>query len=249
MIVGGAMPSVIAQTYRMVPVTDLEPHPENPHRGDVDVIAASIARNGFYGTVLVQQSRMRIIAGEHRWRGAKKHGLVEVPALIVDVDDDAATRIMLADNRTAEYGAYDDQALAELLRGLDDLDGTGWSDDDLNNLLADIDSGIAIVDDRPANPRTARPDDHDGIQEERPRPQPRIDLDDEEAEDDLDDDGTAEDDAPPPRPKAGVTADFLITLTAAEHTEMTTLLSRIRARDGDAPTTHIVLAALRTYAD
>lgn len=245
------MPAIVPQTYRMIPVTDLEPHPDNPHQGDVDVIAESIAKNGFYGTVLVQQSRMRIIAGEHRWRGAKANGLDEVPGLIIDVDDDTATRIMLADNRTAEFGGYDDQVLSELLRGLDDLDGTGWSDDDLNDLLADIDSGIAILDDTPASPRSARTNDGDDDQEQRSRP--RIDLeDDDEDEDDEDDDGEDDDgehDAPPPRPKAGMTADLLITLTAAEHDEVNALLGRIRARDGNASTAQIILAALRAYAD
>ncbi|MEV4472825.1 ParB/RepB/Spo0J family partition protein [Nonomuraea sp. NPDC049504] len=230
----------------MVAVGDLEPHPDNPHRGDVDVIAESIAKNGFYGTVMVQKSRMRIIAGEHRWRGAKKRGLAEVPALVIDVDDDTATRIMLADNRTAEFGVYDEQVLAELLRGLDDFDGTGWSDDDLNDLLADIDSGLAIVEDSPAGRRPAAADDDEEDGQERPRP--RIDLDDDEDdEDDLDDHGA--DEAPPPRPKAGLTADLLITLTAAEHDEVNALLGGIRARDGNASTAQIVLAALRAYAD
>ncbi|MFD8529432.1 ParB/RepB/Spo0J family partition protein [Streptosporangium canum] len=241
------MSVLIHQVYRLVAVGDLEPHPDNPHRGDVDVIAESIAKNGFYGTVMVQQSRMRIIAGEHRWRGAKAQGLEQVPALVIDVDDDTATRIMLADNRTAEFGAYDDQVLADLLRGLDDLDGTGWSDDDLNDLLSDVDSGIAIILDAPAGPRPAAADASDDGQEQRLRP--RIDLDDEDEDDEEDlDNGTGRDDAPPPRPKAGLTADLLITLTAAEHDEVNALLGRIRARDGDASTAQIVLAALRAYA-
>ncbi|MFB4284869.1 ParB/RepB/Spo0J family partition protein [Nonomuraea sp. MTCD27] len=131
----------------MVPVDDLEPHPDNPHQGDVDVIAKSIEKNGFYGTVLVQASRMRIIAGEHRWRGAKAKCLGQVPAVILDVDDDAALRILLADNRTAEIGGYDDQALAELLRGLDDLDGTGWTEQDLDDLAEAIavDDAVALT--------------------------------------------------------------------------------------------------------
>ncbi|MFI6497162.1 ParB/RepB/Spo0J family partition protein [Nonomuraea typhae] len=240
------MSGIVSQTYRMVPVGDLESHPDNPHRGDVDVIARSIEKNGFYGTVLVQANRMRIIAGEHRWRGAKANGLEQVPALVIDVDDDTATRIMLADNRTAEFGGYDDQLLAELLSDLDDLDGTGWSDNDLNDLLADANSGIAIICDLPAVERTVEVDDGHGDQQERPRsrPRPRIDLDDE----DLDDDGPDED-APPPRPKAGLTADLLITLTAAEHDEVNALLGRVRARDGDSSTTEILLAALRAYTD
>ncbi|MEU7911335.1 ParB/RepB/Spo0J family partition protein [Microbispora bryophytorum] len=240
------MPAIVSQTYRMVPVGDLQPHPDNPHRGDVEVIADSIAANGFFGVVLVQQSRMRIIAGEHRWRGAQARGLDQVPALLIDVDDATATRIMLADNRTAEYGEYDDQVLAELLRGLDDLDGTGWSDDDLNDLLADLDGGIDVVSDIPADRRAAAADAGDRVR-------PRIDLDDEDEDpDDLDDDGDDgadedEDDAPPPRPKAGLTADLLLTLTAAEHDEVNALLGRIRARDGDASTAQIILSALRAH--
>lgn len=88
---------------------------------------------------------MRIIAGWRRWRGGKANGLDQVPALIIDVDDDTATRIILADNRTAEFGTYDDQILSELPRGLGDLD-----------------SGMEIVTDAPAERRPARAGDDGG---------------------------------------------------------------------------------------
>ncbi|WP_237100973.1 ParB N-terminal domain-containing protein [Nonomuraea sp. MG754425] len=96
------------------------------------VIVASIRKHGFYGSVVAQKSRMRIVAGEHRWRGAAKAGLKHVPTVIIDVDDETAPRIMLADNRLAEYGQYDDAKLAGLLQSLPDLDGTGWRDEDLD---------------------------------------------------------------------------------------------------------------------
>ncbi|MEU7857839.1 ParB/RepB/Spo0J family partition protein [Nonomuraea sp. NPDC049141] len=98
------MAKLASQEYRLVPVADLEPHPENPHRGDVEVISESIAENGFYGAVLVQRSRMRIIAGEHRWRGAQTRGLAEVPCVLLDVDDEQTKKILLADSRTAALG-------------------------------------------------------------------------------------------------------------------------------------------------
>ncbi|WP_345486004.1 ParB N-terminal domain-containing protein, partial [Planotetraspora phitsanulokensis] len=170
------MPEIVPQTYSLVPVGDLEPHPENPHRGDVDVIAESIDANGFYGTVLVQKSRMRIIAGEHRWRGAQAKGLPAVPAVVVDVDDETAKRIMLADNRTAEFGEYDEAVLSDLLRGLPDLDGTGWSDDDLSELLDGLDSDIEIVTDSPAERRPAPVEKSPS----RPREDPDDDLDEED---------------------------------------------------------------------
>lgn len=167
------MPAIVSQTYRMVPVADLEPHPDNPHQGDVDVIAKSIEKNGFYGTILVQKSRMRIIAGEHRWRGAKAKGLGQVPALILDVDDAAALRILLADNRTAEIGGYDDQALAELLRSLDDLDGTGWTEQDLDDLADAIaaDNAVALSPDRAPAPGGGRADQA-GTDDEEELPEP-----------------------------------------------------------------------------
>jgi hypothetical protein len=241
----------------MVGVSDLSPHPGNPHKGDLDVIRESVRENGFFGVILVQQSRMRIIAGEHRWRSAREEGLEQVPAVLLDVTDEQATRIMLSDNRTAEFGGYDDAQLAELLKDLPDLSGTGWNDDDLSDLLDDL-GRIEIVTDEPATVRpTPQPDPAPGpasapepdgpAAASRPSPRPASsDEEDLEAED-FNDDGRVE--LPPaPRPKAGVTADLLLTLTAAEHDEVTDLLGRIRARDGEATTTHIILAALRAHA-
>jgi hypothetical protein len=42
------------------------------------------------------------------------------------VDDETALRILLADNKTADLGSYDEDLLTELLDGLDTLAGTGW---------------------------------------------------------------------------------------------------------------------------
>ncbi|MDF5756634.1 ParB N-terminal domain-containing protein [Spongiactinospora sp. TRM90649] len=136
------MAHLASQTYRLVAVAELEPHPNNPHRGDVEVIGESIDENGFFGAVLVQRSRMRIIAGEHRWRGAMARGLAEVPCVLIDVDDERARRILLADNRTAALGYEDPEALAALLASLDDLAGTGYSDGD----LADVTRLVAVPD-------------------------------------------------------------------------------------------------------
>ncbi|MDY5785585.1 hypothetical protein [Corynebacterium sp.] len=79
---------------------------------------------------------MRALAEEHpddeRWR--------TVHAWVVDVDEDRATRIVLADNRTADLGSYDTDELLGLLETVDhDLDGTGYDYDDLEGLSADVD--------------------------------------------------------------------------------------------------------------
>src|ERR1035438_4270482 len=116
-----------------VPLDQLRPHPKNPRKGNVPLIAESIMANGFYGAVIAQRSTGHIIAGEHRWRAARQKKLAAVPVFWLDVDDDRALRILLADNRTNDIAGYDEEILAELLKGMDDLSGTGWDDEALAN--------------------------------------------------------------------------------------------------------------------
>lgn len=131
------------QTFELVSVDQLTPHPENPRIGDVDVLAGSIQENGFYGAVVVQKSTGYVLAGNHRLKAARNRGIESIPVAWVDVDDDRARRILLADNRTGDLGTYDDDQLADLLKTLADteasLRGTGYTPEDLDNLLALLD--------------------------------------------------------------------------------------------------------------
>ncbi|MEU6783403.1 ParB N-terminal domain-containing protein [Nonomuraea angiospora] len=244
------MAEIATQEYRMVRVDELEPHPDNPHQGDVDRIAGSIKRFGFYGSVVVQSSRMRIIAGEHRWRGATKAGLKKIPAVVLDVDDDAALRILLADNRLGEFGGYDDTKLVELLQGLPELDGTGWRDEDLADLLDDLAGEVEVIADEAATPQPpTRPAPAQADDDQDQCDDSGGDLEDEEPDEDGEDGAATAEPAAAPRPKSGMTVELIVTLTAAQHEEVTELLDRVRARDGDASLAEIVLAALRTHAD
>jgi ParB-like chromosome segregation protein Spo0J len=133
----------LPQTYEAVPLAAVHPHPRNPRRGDLDVITESITTNGFFGACIAQRSTGAILVGNHRWQAAQQAGETTVPVLWVDVDDDLAQRIMVADNRTAELAIWDDPTLAEILAELRDADtaglaGTGFTDADLDNLLATI---------------------------------------------------------------------------------------------------------------
>lgn len=129
-------PTIINQETRLVSIEDITTHPNNPNRAEIARIVESIKRNGFYGTIVVQRSTGYIIKGNHTYRAAVAAGLEEVPVTYVDIDDDRAVRIMIADNRIAEFGERDEEVLAELLKGLDDLTGTGYDDTDLQLLLA-----------------------------------------------------------------------------------------------------------------
>lgn len=127
---------LLDQDYEIVAVEQVQMHPDNAKRGDVTAIASSIGRNGFYGALIVQRSTGYILVGNHRWLAAREQGLDELPVIWVDCDADEARRIMVADNRTSEMGGFDQAKLAELLESFDgDLDGTGYSEDDLARLL------------------------------------------------------------------------------------------------------------------
>lgn len=107
-----------AQAYELVPLGRLREHPENPRRGDVDGIGESIDANGFFGAVVVQRRTRRILAGNHRYRAARARGMKRIPVLWVDVDDERALKILLADNAEADKAEYDTVALADVLQTL-----------------------------------------------------------------------------------------------------------------------------------
>lgn len=132
---------VINHSLETAPLDAVKPHPRNPRQGNIGAIHQSIDANGFYGVIIAQKSTGHILAGNHRWQAARTAGATEIPVQWVDVDDDHALRILLADNRTNDLASYDDTALAELLTELaeiGDLEGTGYDGDDLDTLLADL---------------------------------------------------------------------------------------------------------------
>lgn len=127
------------QDFRTVELTEVQPHPDNPRQGDVDAIGESIDANGFYGALLVQQSTGHILVGNHRYLAAMKAGIEQLPALVIDVDDERAKRILVADNRSGDMATWDEDALHAMLSELavtdEELAGTLYSQDELDNLL------------------------------------------------------------------------------------------------------------------
>jgi hypothetical protein len=138
------VPPVLATELTVVSVDDVKPHPRNPRRGDVGAIVESIVENGVYRPIVVQRSTGYIIAGSHTWQAMKATGVARAPVIMLDVDDKAAVKIMLADNKTADRGDYDDAGVAALLQELvgdgeiRSLLGTGYDADDLDDMLNDL---------------------------------------------------------------------------------------------------------------
>lgn len=122
-------------------ISELHTYRRNPRRGDVDAIASSLRKRGQYRPIVVNlgtnaSKRMEILAGNHTYLAAKQLGWKTIQATTVDVDDDQAAQIVLADNRLADLGGYDEADLAVVLQSVSDLEGTGYSEDDLKTILA-----------------------------------------------------------------------------------------------------------------
>jgi ParB-like chromosome segregation protein Spo0J len=110
-----------------IPVDALTLHPRNPRQGDVGAISESLAAFGQYAPIVVQKSSGHVIAGNHRLLAARALGWKDIQVVRVDVDDQTAERILVADNRTADLATNDDAALTALLADLaarGDLTGT-----------------------------------------------------------------------------------------------------------------------------
>lgn len=127
---------------REIPVKDLHLFYKNPNVGNVEEIAKSLKVNGLYRAIVVNAGThtgrpMEVLAGNHTLKAARELGWETITAHVLDVDEDQAKRIVLADNRTAELGQIDPEILLELSRDLDDLEGTGYSTEDLDALIVD----------------------------------------------------------------------------------------------------------------
>jgi ParB family chromosome partitioning protein len=89
---------------RQIPVSDLVPDPENANEMDDDLYEALIADirdQGFTQPILVRREgdHYKIIDGEHRWRAVAEVGYANIPAVVIDADDDEATIRSLTMNR------------------------------------------------------------------------------------------------------------------------------------------------------
>ena len=134
-----------------VPIENLKPHPSNPRRGDIKLLATSLATHGQYRPIVAQRSTSHILAGNHTWEAARRLKWPTIAVTWVDVDDRAAAQIMLADNRTSDLASYDHDALCNLLQLVPSLEGTGFDLHEVQDLLKEPESDLNLTA-TPSNP-------------------------------------------------------------------------------------------------
>ncbi|AGU92012.1 ParB-like partition protein [Mycobacterium phage Adawi] len=122
----------------------------NPRKGDVPAIMSSLRRHTQYKPITANVGThtgrpAEVLAGNHTLMAFRDLAAAEptdkrwqkILVFWVDVDDDMAERIVVADNQTGQLGGFDEAELAELVAGFDgDVEGLGFTDADLDDLNA-----------------------------------------------------------------------------------------------------------------
>jgi 16S rRNA G966 N2-methylase RsmD len=135
-----------------VPIAQLHPHPKNARAHDIPTIRESLRTHGQYRTIVARAETREILAGHGTWEAAKQEGFRTIRVEWRSVpDDDQARKIVAVDNRANDLAGYDPEALKELLTGLPDLEGTGYTAGDLDALLAKLEPNFT----EPAAPAPA----------------------------------------------------------------------------------------------
>ncbi|MDH6489636.1 hypothetical protein [Streptomyces sp. SAI-127] len=246
-----------------VALGDLRPFPGNARRGDPAVILQSLVRTGQFRSLIARDTGdgLVVLAGNHTLQALLAHGPgpcgltttvdgEELPCAlcggqewapvarceIVTCDDATATRINLVDNKAAQTGGWDEEALAELIAGLDgDLAGTGYTDQDLADLVAAIEE--AYEEDEEPEPEQAAPAGNTAPAQPATSSAPP-------ASGDTIPEGPAPGTVAPPMPDG--MRSMLLTYPAADRDEAARLVSAAREVFEAEDASVIVLRALRT---
>jgi ParB family chromosome partitioning protein len=93
-----------AGSIQSLPVSSIEPHPDQPRRhfdeDALEELADSIRTRGVIQPIVVRPNghRYQIVAGERRWRAAQRAHLHEVPVVIREFDDTETLEVALIEN-------------------------------------------------------------------------------------------------------------------------------------------------------
>lgn len=120
-----------------IPVDKLRAAAYNPRhisKHDFESLQRSIDSFGFVEPVVVNKRTNTIVGGHQRLNAARALKLETVPVVYVDLDGENEQVLNIALNKI--HGEFDNDALAEILDGLDDaLAGlTGHTEEEINGL-------------------------------------------------------------------------------------------------------------------
>ena len=89
-----------------LPLAKIEPNPDQPRKvfdqASLDELAESIRLHGVITPITVRKGEKdgyyQIIAGERRWRAARQAGLEDIPAMVLEAEEDEVMELALIEN-------------------------------------------------------------------------------------------------------------------------------------------------------
>ena len=110
----------------------------------VSKVARSIERFGFASPIIAREEDRMIIAGHTRLAAARSLGLSTIPVRFMKLNRTEAELLAIADNKLGEISDWDESMLKDILAALpeNDLDDIGFSQDELDSLLENIDTEL-----------------------------------------------------------------------------------------------------------
>ena len=133
----------------LVSVDSLNPNPKNPNKhpdSQIELLSKNIKYLGWRHPITVSKRSGFIVAGHGRLIAAKELGVQIVPVDYQDFNSDAdEMAVLVADNRLAELSETSEEDLKNILSELDgkiEIDLTGFSDAEVEQLLRDINTDV-----------------------------------------------------------------------------------------------------------
>lgn len=139
----------------IVDTASVVPNPRNPNthpEKQIELLARIIQKQGWRAPITISNRSGFIVRGHGRLQAAQKLGLEQVPVDRQNYNNEAEEWAdLVADNRIAELAEMDDALLKDLLVEMNysdlEFDLTGYSEKDLDKLLAQFNTPGEVIED------------------------------------------------------------------------------------------------------
>ena len=130
----------VAVGFAMIPLDRIMPNPSQPRttfdEAALEDLAASIKEVGVLQPILVRsrEDGFELVAGERRWRAARIAGLMEIPAVIRDEDEEQwhnLTEALIENVQREELGPLEQAAAFRQL-----MEDFGWTHEEVGQRVA-----------------------------------------------------------------------------------------------------------------
>ncbi|MBQ0078929.1 MAG: ParB/RepB/Spo0J family partition protein [Eubacterium sp.] len=104
----GSKSEIVENGINYIDINDIKPNANQPRKTfdeeKLDELAASIEAHGLIQPLVVRKSAngYEIVAGERRWRAARKIGIKEIPAIVRELNDEENMLLAIIENMQRE---------------------------------------------------------------------------------------------------------------------------------------------------